>query len=479
LNYGQHRNYPVVVMPIKYGPVRTVYQEGLRRLTATFPDELKGRLIFEDVFLANGRLQLNVARFRPTLERVLTDRVCEMGGVVSQIFAGSRLELEHRPRLGYHYPKAIMTTGAVTHPSYPTDNLGQMDRTGEVAVEEHQYAAIVVEFERDVFHFRQLLSNKRGEFYDIHPKDGGAYYYSSTGYEHQPDAVSALVLGDWHTGKTDKVVREVTFTDMVPTLSPNDIVLHDFADCESVNFFDDSVASRRAHKAEKGWSSLEWELNLGINELKWMREYTSATLHIVAANHNGYISDYVERLKWRFEDENLYIGAKLFVMLVDDLRERDPEMSQAEQGDAVQLWIRSHNLDGVEAHSRKDELLLPKGYKRPVLVSMHGDIGLGGKHTRSMKAFRQMNARMMIGHTHSGAIFGPIWRVGVSTPRTQSYVATPATNWTNTHGVIFKNGQRQLLNIVKGGWHGGHTQRGKKGAAKATRGASSRATRGR
>lgn len=85
---------------------------------------------------------------------------------------------------------------------------------------------------------------------------------------------------------------------------------------------------------------------------------------------------------------------------------------------------------------------------------MHGDIGVRGAPTRSLKEFRKMNQSIILGHNHTGTIWGPIWRVGTSTPRMQFYVTTPSTQWTNTHCPIFDNGQRMLLNIVNGRWNG-------------------------
>jgi hypothetical protein len=47
-----------------------------------------------------------------------------------------------------------------------------------------------------------------------------------------------------------------------------------------------------------------------------------------------------------------------------------------------------------------------------------------------------------------------IARVGTSTKLMKHYVEGPATNWTNTHGVVFENGQVMLLNIINARWHG-------------------------
>lgn len=182
--YSQYKDYPLVVMPTKYGPINV--KNG--RLTSTFADEIVGHLIFEDIKIANDNLNLNVSRFRPTLEKFLTDKVCQMGGQISQIFAAPVIELEHRPRIGHDnpYPKAIMTTGSISNPNYAVDKLGQQDRTGEVALENHTFGAVIVEIDKDdpdIFHFRHIYADDDGNFYDIDPKRGGAVWITPQGVD--------------------------------------------------------------------------------------------------------------------------------------------------------------------------------------------------------------------------------------------------------------------------------------------------------
>ncbi len=453
-HYVDYRGYVVVVLPIKYGRIKKHKQ----KITATFPDALKGRVLFEGYTLRRHELTLNPMRLRPTLETFLTPRVQQTGGALSQVFAAPRFELLHLPRIGRKYPKAVMTTGAVTHPTYVVDTLGQQDRTGELATEEHAFGAVVIELaEHGTFHFRQLVANKRGEFYDV-DKDHGAVLFSPEGHQPSPHSVEALICGDWHTGKTDPTVRNVTFEDehgIVQTLHPKHVVLHDFIDCDSVSKWEEKQATRRGFKGPVGWDSLYDELRAGIDELAWMQARYAGTLHVVASNHNEYVAEFIESLRWTKDNANLYIGAMLYKVMVDDLRTRHGSLAKHEARaiDPVVWWFRTH-APFVRAHERQDSLLLPKRKKNASLLSMHGDKGPGGKETRSTKAFRAMNINVVLGHNHSATITGPVWRVGTSTPRMQFYVEQPSTNWTNTHCVIFENGQRQLINIVNGCWHG-------------------------
>lgn len=449
-HYAEFKDFPLLVLPIKYGPVKTV--KG--RLTALFAPELMGHMVFEDTDLCKDNLMLNVTRMRPTLVRFLTDSVCQMGKRKSQIMAAPKLELEHRPRLQHNHPKAIMTTGACTIPNYTVDNIGQQDRTAEIATAEHQYAAIIVEFAKGgAFHFRQLHATKRGEFYDINPK-GGASYISPNGVEHRPDDVSALVLGDWHTGLTDERVRRGTFCKggMVPVLNPDDVVLHDFVDCHSVSHHDVHYASRRAYKAQIGEDSLEWEMDEAVAELRWMVKHTKGRINVTSSNHPEFITRYIDEMHWRNDDINLEIGARMLLAMIEDMKARKPPRFYTRPADPVISWLRKH-CPSVNLVEREEALMLPRDSKRQILCSVHGDIGPTGGQTRSTQSFRKLNQSVIIGHNHSAQIWGPIWRVGVSTPRTQHYVRGPKTAWTNTHCVIFKNGRRQLLSFVRNTWH--------------------------
>ena len=453
-NYAKHVGYTLVVLPIKYGSMK----EKGGRLTSLLPPELKGYVLLEDVNI-DGKLNLNATfRMRPTLERFLTPTVCNVGGNVSQIFAGPKLELEFLPRISTrkqnHYPKAVMTTGAVTRPNYSTDNLGQQDRTGQIASENHCYSAIIVEFDSDVFHFRQLLANRRGEFYDI-TKDG-VVFSTSQGVRKADGEVEAIVCGDWHTGKTEPTVRETTFGKggIVDTLKPKHVVLHDFFDGDSISHHGVHETTRSAYMGLQHlqWDSLELELNRSIEELDWIHARVEGQLHLIPSNHPEFVVEFINSMRWTKEKPNMYIGAKLFQMMIDDMRKRQPLKVHSRATDPIALYFRER---APYAHivERQDTFVLPKSGKE-ILLSLHGDVGTRGGPTRSVKDFLKMNIPVYLGHNHSACIYGSVWRVGTSTYRMQFYVSNPATNWTNSHGLIYANGQRQLLNIIKGKWRG-------------------------
>ena len=392
MRYAELRDFPVAVLPIKYGAVKTVFQEGERRLTSTFPPELEGHIVFDDLELAKGSLRLSTARLRPTLQKFLTDAICEIGSNTSVIFGAPALELEHRPRIGHNNAKAIMTTGAVSHPHYHVDNLGQEDRTGLLAAKRHCYSAIIVEFDGTGFHYRQLHATRRGEFYDFHGEI--VYHCLPTKVEAVSDAVLGVVCGDWHTGKTCPKVRKATFgkKGIVPTLNPQYTVMHDFLDGDSMNHHGVNERSRLAYAAPRKWDSLQDELMAAIRELDWIHKQTDSQLVLIPSNHPEFVAEFINSFRWTKDKTNMEIGARLFLNMIEDLKRRSPEKVDARATDPVVAWFRKY-CSYAKVVERKDAFVLAG-----VLLSLHGDNGMRGGKTRSMLEFRKMNTRVILGH---------------------------------------------------------------------------------
>lgn len=455
--YAEYRGFPLIVGRIKYGRLRTRLIDGERRLTSTFPEELKGHMVLENLALIPGELEFNLTSLRPTLGRFLTDDVCAMGDMASQIFAAPKLELEHRPRVGRRYPKAIMTTGAVTHPNYDVDNLGQQSRVCEVAIANHTYSAIVIEFgEGKLFHFRQLHANKRGEFYDIDPIHGGARLFTPRGNQHCPDDIEAIVMGDLHLYKEDPAVMRATFEEqgIVSTLRPKHLVTQDTFDHDGVSWFDERNATRKSWKAIRGFDLVEDELRNLVRKLEWIKEHAhGAQIHVIPGNHDEMLSTWVQRKEYNKDARNERTGRMLHVLVDEDMDSRHVDRHNARPYGPVMLYINRHCSSGIWAYDRKEAVQFPVNARKPILI-LHGDIGVRGKETRGTREFKKMNQRVILGHNHSARIEDTVWRVGVKQRRSAHYVNAPATDWTNTDCAIFKNGQRQLINIVRGRWHG-------------------------
>lgn len=457
-NYCEYHDYELIVMPIKYGRIETRDH----KLISVFPPEFEGHVIFDDLFLFGGSLQLNVARFRPTLNKHLTRAVLGMGGKVSQIFAAPKQELEHVGLVSEEYPKAVMTTGAVTHPSYKVDPLGQQDRTGELAAAQHEYAAVVIEpgVRKSHFHFRQLQATKTGEFYDIDVKKGGARLFTENGYEHRPDAVAAVALADWHFRTTSSSVVSATFDKdgILPILNPDDVTLDDMMDNTWATPYFDKDPMRAEILAEHGLDSVEAELEENMREIRWMHSKHPARYHWKPSNHpDVWMRNWVLSEVWRKDPRNRRLGRWLQEQIRQDMELQIADgvaPNKVRTRSPVLFWMREHlQEDWFHILDWPDKLLLPKASKKQTLMSVHGDIApTGGKGTT--EAFRAYLEEIIIGHLHVARKSGKVWQLGTATDLMKHYVHSQTTSWTNTHGVVFENNQKMLINIIRGDWHG-------------------------
>ena len=147
----------------------------------------------------------------------------------SVIFASPKQRLVPVAHSLQKYPKFLITTGCVTRPNYATsdDVSAERRRLGGVAKRDHVLGFVVVEIVDDeLYHFRHVRANKRGEFVDL-----GTFY---SGNNTRKAILEAFVAGDWHNDQNDPVAVEGT-CDMIQTLKPRRLILHDFFDGHSVS----------------------------------------------------------------------------------------------------------------------------------------------------------------------------------------------------------------------------------------------------
>lgn len=472
VRYAHFMGYEIVVLPIKYGPVKVVNG----RLVGKFDPVFKGYVLFDDLWIA-PELLLSTARFRPTLQTFLTDSVCAMGGNESRVYPAPVYELQCRPRVGNlagdQNPRLIMTTGSVTLPDYRRDNLGQQDRTGVIATENHETGALVIEFLPDRNHFfpRPLLFGEKKVVYDICPQLGGAWKITSKGVKHVADAVSTVVHGDWHIGMTDPVKRNMTVRDprgLLQVLRPIHVIVQDFVDGFSVEPFsrnnkrDAGDATLRALYHTRRWDCLQTELDSAVEEVRYfLLAYPELNLVVIPANHPDFVTRYVGTLQWTREERNMEIGAELFLLMIRELKKRRKTLRDIAECDVVAEYILSRltkeERKRVYFPTRKEAVFFPRrrGIKQKDRFYLaHGDIGANGGRTRGSREFIKLNVRTVLGHNHSASKWRSVWRVGTSTNLAQPYIRMFTTAWSQTDVVIFQTAQPMHIHFIKGRWHG-------------------------
>lgn len=381
--------------------------------------------------IINGRIKLNDSiqaeryHVRPQQIDPVTGLARFSQSDISTIFESSKQRMKVVPNSVNSLPKVLMTTGAVTHPNYNTNN-----RIGRIASKDHVYGAIVVEVENDeTYHYRQLRGNSRGQFTDL-----GVKYFPDGSIK--PVSAEAFVAGDWHTGSTDLEVRIATFQ-MFDFFSPKRLFLHDFFDGHSISHHEENRSVNQAVRHREGRMSLEDELEACAKELMTIHEANGERdIYVVKSNHDEHLERFIQEGRYLKHTQNLYVGTKLAARMVDG---EDPLRA------GIEMYAQLP--DNIRFLTRDEDLKVWSW-----LLSVHGDKGSNGGRG-SPRNLENSYGRSISGHSHTPEIFRNTVKVGTSTGNLD-YNKGFASSWMNTHAVVYEGGSFQLINVINGRWKG-------------------------
>ena len=426
IKYCSENNAKLLCIPSQDTANRRTYNN------FTFPKELKNESFIhmdtrlnDNLFISS--IKLSAKHIQPTTG---LSRIGQRNG--SYIFASPKQFLEfvvNSPE-EQTMPHAIMTTGAITVADYNKDRY-MSDRTSYIATNDHVVGALVVEIEDDrKFHFRQIQADSAGHFCDL-------------GWMYTPDGVievqPTLVMGDLHAGDHDEQVLAAT-REIITDSGVKNVFVHDAFSGYSISHYDESSPHRRAKKVMEMRSNLEDELRVGLDVLEEIISWLPATGKVfrVKGNHDEWLERYLDRAGYVNDPENHLLSLHLAIEYLDG-------------GDPVEYafknWLGAdkETLDRIEWLQRDDHIKIAG-----IEMSQHGDKGLNGVKG-SLPSIEKAFGDAVVGHSHTGAIFRGVYRVGTSTKLKLDYNSGPSS-WTHTHCLVYENGQRQLINIVDGKW---------------------------
>lgn len=381
-------------------------------------------IVFEDTDLNSNlfisTIKLSAKHIDPTTG---LDRIGQRDG--SFVFASPKQRLSMVATSNIKLPHALMTTGAITKPNYTTD-MYMSERTAYIANADHVMGALIVEIENDVeYHYRQIQASKDGSFVDV-----GLRYRA----ENKPskESPAALVLGDWHAGSTDPMVRKCS-EEMMNQLKPKAVVLHDAFDGLSINHHEEDNKLSKAVRFKQGLPSLQKELDILASDLVWFKNRCQEVV-VVKSNHDEFLSKhYLQKAKYAEDPQNHYESLDLAKAMMDG---KDPlQFAIAQRYPALKLrWLK------------RDE-----DYKiADIQLGAHGDKGPNGSKG-SLKNIEKAYGNSVTGHSHTPGILRGAWAVGTSSLLKLSYNEGPSS-WLHTHCLVYDDGSRQLINMVRGKW---------------------------
>lgn len=393
-----------------------------------FDDLLKNHTFVFDTLPLNSNirvssLRVNAKQINPTTG---LGRICQGAG--SFIFASPKQSLEYDPVSNVKYPHARMSTGACTVANYKSSS-GNSQRTAYLAQNDHVMGALIVEVEDDkIYHFRQIQADKNGGFIDL-----GKYYLGRA----KPVRVkSALVMGDYHAGEHDDTAIGA-WEELIDALGVSEVIFHDLFNGKSINHHEEHNIVQRARNAAKGHLDLASELRITGEQIDRILSHKSVQKGIVVkSNHDDFLQKWLNEGKFKYDAHNFQVGCKLADRSVDG-------------HDALKEGLRLYG--NVQHWSKLKLLQRDEDYKiAKIELGAHGDRGPNG--SRGSKASLENSyGKCVIGHSHTPGILRGVYQVGTSSLFQLGYNIGPSS-WMHCSCLVYPNGQRQLINSIKGKW---------------------------
>jgi len=338
--------------------------------------------------------------------------------------------LEGRPE------KKMMTTGACTMPNYTDSKSG---KNGEF---HHTLGFVIVEIKdkKKVF-TRCVTATDDGNFYDLCYKvefKGSNKKTKINGLEfvskeivgeskvEKINEIDGIILGDVHFGEHDENVIDTTINVLMKNLKPKKVVLHDVFDGHSISHHDRKDPFAQYFKELEGKNDLRKEIQNMIEGLKPFAKFETI---IVRSNHDDFLDRWLRDVDWRKEstmkNSTAYMEYAALILNKKATNGVIPYLINQEYPDMITLGLS----DSYRIHDWE--------------VGQHGHIGSGGSRG-SINQYRQLNTKMIVGHSHAPSRKDGVIQVGTSTKLRLGY-NTGASKWAHAHAIIHPNGKGQLI----------------------------------
>lgn len=363
-------------------------------------------------------------------------------GAESCIFGHPKAQEETIDVLEGRPGKKMMTTGACTVPNYTDSKAG---KKGEF---HHSLGFVVVEKkDKNTVFTRCVTATDDGDFYDLYYKvqfEGGQKKVSVVdGLDFRTnqiegksrvkkiDEIDAIVLGDVHFGEHDEGVIDTTLNVLMKKLKPNKVVLHDVFDGQSISHHDRKDPFAQYFKEMSGKNDLKAEIDNMIEGLKPFEKYETI---VVRSNHDDFLDRWLRDVDWRKEATMKNAPAYMeYASLILS--------GKADKG--VIPYIIKQKYPDMITLGRSDSYRV-HGWE----LGQHGDIGAGGSRG-SVNQYRQLNTKMIVGHSHAPSRKDGIIQVGTSTKLRLGYNIGPS-KWWHAHAIVHPNGKAQLIYFIDG-----------------------------
>lgn len=411
--YAEHIDAEIGIIATRYrNPTSIWVEEGDVWDILTHPYLIANRQQLHSNCLLLADLKIQATSPNPTNNKEL------FGASASAIIGSPKVEMVSVAVLPTQKQKFLFSTGSVTIPNF-TDTVA-----GGLQAENHSYGFVIVEIENDdVVHMRNVVADSDGNFNDL--------IYRVENEKVTTETVETLVWGDSHFAqKEDRVT--LAFRKLCLDLGIEMSVLHDVWDSQSLNVhnLDNPLACYDLWKAGK--DDLKAELVQMKEELKWFEDHMSKTI-VVASNHDDMVDRMLNKGKWNMNFKNS-------VLFVDFLKLRLSGKLAPKEG--VIAYTINKTFKNIQALTVNDSYI-----HRGIELGLHGHKGANGSKG-STKSFAKLTTKTIVGHSHSPAIIGGCYQVGISCGMDHGY-NSGLSGWAYNGVILNKYGKRQSITFNK------------------------------
>lgn len=430
--YCEANNAKLLILP-SHDPAHNMDNE----IDWTFdPNILNHDIIFEETVLNSNffisGIRVTAKQINPTTG--LQELSQTKGSFIS---ASPKQSLEFDAVSANKFPHARMTSGACTLPNYSSTR-GNSQRSSYIANFQHLIGAVIIEIEdEDIYHFRQVQATATGMFCDL-----GIEYSPMGSRRLTGDEAPVLVMGDYHAGEHDETAVGA-WTEIINELGIQEVVFHDMFNGASINHHEEHDIMNRAERIRKGLNSLETELTITSEQFDRILGLKSVKKGVVVkSNHDDFIDRYIRPYKFAKDPINAEFGTILAAEII----------KASKQGIRKDFFKTALELNGAPKNMSKikwlnvDEDYIVGG----IHLGAHGDRSANGARG-SIKGLANSYPRCVIGHSHSAGIFKGVFQVGTTSLLKLGYNRGPSS-WIHCSCLVYRNGQRQLVNAIGGKW---------------------------
>ena len=437
LNYCDERDAKLMVIPFRYRNPTSIWTN--HNNDEEYWDPQLTEYLFDRKHKLNENfIVMGHNKIQPTAMRPLSS-VDNMTGELSAVFGHPNIQLTSIPTPAQKLPKILATTGAITLQNY-TDS-----KTGHIGAFNHSIAAAVVEIEGDRFYIRHIHADEQsGAFYDLDR------YYTPTGSS-KVESIPALITGDIHAAFHDPDVEYATYESedsIMNSLNPETWIIHDIEDFYSRNHHHRGDHWLAFAKHHLGRNNVEESLQLSADFIDRHSRHGMLNV-IVKSNHDEALDRWLKETDYRTDPEN----AKFFLyMQLKALENFTMTTTGFSTIDPFEFWCKNpYEQKGMESVDRTVFLKRDESFTvNDIELGFHGDQGPNGSRG-SVNSFAKIGPKCIIGHSHTPGIFRGVYQVGVSARLDLEYASGPSS-WLHTHCLVYPDGHRTLIHIIKGKW---------------------------